>query len=166
MQAVYARHKFERRLFIDGMLWSIAGIAAYMMARQAGTEWFLPTTVQIRVSELPVQQFSDAFPMFSAIIALSLLCSWGLRCGRYGAALVCAGWMAVGVGIELIQRSDVASWVLPNLPAFFRTVWPFSALERLLGNGGFDPNQVFAAVLAGFIGYVMVLNSIPNRYRG
>jgi len=165
MQAIYARYRFERRLFIDGVLWSLAAAGAYMLARQAGAGWFLPTTVQLRLAQIPVQQFSDAFPTFAAIIALSMLCVWAMRCGKSGAAFVCAGWMLLGVGFEYSQRSDVASWILPQLPSFFHTVRPLNWVEHMLGRGGFSMNGVLAAVLAGIIAYVMVLNSIPNRCR-
>jgi hypothetical protein len=165
MQAIYARYRFERRLLIDGVLWSLAAAGAYLLARQAGAEGLLPTTVQLRLSQVPVQQFSDAFPTFSAIIALSTLCVWGLRCGKSGAASICAGWMLLGVGYEYGQRPDVASWILPQLPSFFHTLWPFNWFEHLLGGGGFSANDVLAAVLGGVIAYVMVLNSIPNRCR-
>jgi len=165
MQAIYARYRFERRLLIDGVLWSLAAAGAYLLARQAGVGMLLPTTVQLRLSQVPVQQFSDAFPTFAGVIALSMLCVWGLRCGKGGAAFICAGWMLLGVGFQYVQRSDVASWVLPQLPSFFHTVWPFNRFEEFVGRGGFSMNDVLATVLAGIIAYVMVLNSIPNRCR-
>jgi hypothetical protein len=165
MQAIYARYRFERRLLVDGVLWSLAAAGAYLLARQAGAEGLLPTTVQLRLSHVPVQQFSDAFPTFAAVIALSTLCVWGIRCGKSGAAFICAGWMLLGLGFQYGQRSDVAAWVLPQLPSFFHTVWPLNRFEHFLGRGGFSPNEVLATVLAGIIAYVMVLNSIPNRCR-
>jgi hypothetical protein len=164
MQAIYARYRFERRLLIDGMLWSLAAAGAYILARQAGVG-FLPTTLQLRLSHVPVQQFSDSFPIFAAVIALSMLCVWGMRSGRSGAAFICAGWMLIGVGYEYGQRSDVAAWILPLLPSSFHTLWPFNWFERFLGSGGFSINDVIAAVLGAVIAYVMVLNSIPNRCR-
>lgn len=165
MQAMFARYRFERRLLIDGVLWSLAAAGAVLLARQAGPERFLPAHVQVRLAQVPVQQLSDAFPMFAAIIALSMLCVWGLRCGRNGAAVVCAAWLLLGLGYEYGQRSDVASWILPELPSFFHSVWPLNWFERFLGSGGFSWNNVVAATLGGIIAFVMVLNSIPNRMR-
>ena len=110
-------------------------------------------------------RFNFVFPTFAAVIALSTLCVWGIRCGKSGAAFICVGWMLLGLGFQYGQRSDVAAWVLPQLPSFFHTVWPLNRFEHFLGRGGFSPNEVLATVLAGIIAYVMVLNSIPNRCR-
>lgn len=166
MQAIYSSHKFEIRLLIIGMLWLLAGSLAYLLARQPGALWFLPPAVAYRLAPIPLQQISDTFPMFAAIIALSLLCVWAASCGKQGAAYVCAGWTLLEVGYQFGQRPDLASWIIPRLPGFFQYCWPLNHIDRLLGGGAFNANDVAGALLGGMFAYMVVLNSIPSRRWG
>jgi hypothetical protein len=160
MQAI---HRFELRLFFAGTLWLLAGALAYLLSRQPGALWFLPPAVGTRLAPVPLQEISSTFPMFAAIIALSLLCVWWFSCGKSGAAYICAGWTMLEVGYQVGQRHDLASWIIPQLPYFFQTVWPLSLIARMLGSGDFNANAVAGAILGGIFAYMMVLNSIPGR---
>lgn len=163
MQAIYPSQKLEIRLLIIGMLWLLAGGLAYLLARQPGALWFLPPDVEYRLAPIPLHQISDTFPMFAAIIALSLLCVWLTSCGKAGAAYICGSWTFLEVGYQFAQRSDVASWIAPRLPGFFQWLWPLNHLDRMLGSGAFNVNDVAGAMLGGIFAYMVVLNSIPSR---
>ncbi|HEY2859782.1 MAG TPA: hypothetical protein VGJ21_15280 [Terracidiphilus sp.] len=163
MQAAYANQRFEIRLLIMGMLWLFAGFLAYMLARMPGALWFLPREVGYRLAPIPLQQIADTFPMFAAIIAMSLLCVWWFSCGKWGAANISAAWMFLEIGYQFAQRHDVASWIIPSLPYFFHTTWPFYYVERAMGSGDFNENAIVGAILGGVFAYMMAVNSIPRR---
>ena len=163
MQAVYANQRFEVRLLIIGTLWLFAGVLAYVLARTPGALWFLPPEVGYRLAPVPLQQISDSFPMFAAIIALSLLGVWWSSCGKSGAAFICGGWTLLEVVYQVAQRHDVASWIIPSLPYSFHTVWPLYYVERMVGSGDFNLNAIAGAVLGGLFAYMMAANSIPRR---
>lgn len=163
MQAIYRNQRFEVRLLIVGVLWLFAGFLAYLLAQMPGALWFLPREVGYRLAPVPLQQITDTFPMFAAIIALSLLGVWWSSCGKFGAACISAGLTMLEIGYQFAQRHDVASWILPALPYFFHTVWPFTHVERMLGSGEFDENAVAGAILGGVFAYMMAANSIPRR---
>jgi hypothetical protein len=85
--------------------------------------------------------------------------------GKSGGAVVSVGWTAIEIAYQYGQRSEVASWIIPRLPGFVYQVWPLDHLVRYLGRGGYNSNDVFAAILGGLFAYVAVLNSIPGRRR-
>lgn len=163
MRTTHPSRRLEFRLMIAGMLWLLAGVLAYVLARRPGALWFLPPEVEYRLAPIPLQQISDTFPLFAAVIALSLLGVWWFSCGKEGAAYICVGWTLLEVCHQVLQRPDVASWLIPQIPYFFHTVWPLNQVERMLGGGEFNANAVAGAILGGMFAYMMALNSMPSR---
>lgn len=158
MQATLARRRIEYRLLFIGALWLCAAIVEYAFMRQPGNA-FLPATMQLRLSAIPIQQIASEFPILAQTIAASVLGVWLLKCSRDGGFLICSVCAGSELLYEFGQRSDVSSWVIPMLPHG----WAMDNLPQYLGKGTFSPDHVAAIILGGLFSYLVVMNTIPSK---
>ena len=119
-------HDVERRLCAGSALALGAGLLYYAGAR--GTEPLVPA-LGAGGGSLPTILHSAAF----ALLALAVTAPWPRL-----AAYVCAGWLAVEAGFELLQVDAVARAI--------ETGWAVPAWLRAYLDGTFDPLDVLAAV--------------------
>ncbi len=162
MQGRNALRTGEQRVLTIGLLWLLAGLTIYVLARQPGN---LPPGLEIQRIPSALDPFIGPFPVFAHTVALSLLCVWLLKCARDGAIVICTGWWLVEAAFEFGKLSEVTSRVIPLLPDGIRHAWLVDTMAEWLARGTFDAQSLTAAALGSGFAYLVVLNSIPEKKR-
>lgn len=132
----------------------LIGVLIYSLARPAPA-WFMPVALHapLQVGE-DWRVLAGSAPTFLHVVAFSLLTAIGRR-GHLATALSCVGWTCVNLLFELGQHPAASQVLTRHIPSGFDRFWLLDRVRPYFEQGGFDPNDLCAAVLGGAFAYAI-----------
>ena len=146
----------------------VAGVLVYLLARPAGSAYFVEKFLGPGWDRhLPgpvLLPFAGNFPAFAHVLGFSLIFAAVLGGKKKAGAAVCIFWTLVNLAFEAGQYYGPA--VAGHIPPAFDS-WPFLENARAFFlTGFFDPLDMAAAGLGGLVAYILIRMTQPDAKTG
>lgn len=154
------KESIDFRSVFFGFMGLFLGSLVYVFFRSPGTAYFVPEAFNLFGFFPPMfGKATNSLPVFSHVLALSLITGGLLSVRNYGAVFVCSSWLLIELLFEIGQHPRISPWVIETIPDWFSELWLLDATRSYFADGTFDPIDLLAIVIGALTAYLIFLKN-------